>query len=71
MNKELHFWKGVSGAIRSVGYCAEDPFMIEINYNIWYYRRAQSICTVVVPIPKGEEETAAKVIEELSKNIRR
>ena len=66
MNKELHSWKGLGTSFRSVGYCTEDPSMLSITYNVWYYKKGHDICTVVFPIPKNEKETAARIIAELS-----
>lgn len=69
MNNELHSWTGLGSSLKYVGYNGEDISLIEITYNVWYYKRTQSICTVVFPVPKGEEGTALKLIEQLSKRI--
>lgn len=69
MNNELHSWTGLGSSLKYVGYNEEDTSLIEITYNVWYYKRTQSICTVVFPVPKGEEGTALELIIQLSKEI--
>lgn len=66
-NKKFDCWKGFGVNFEGVGYCIEDPSVIEINYRVWYYRHHHSIQTVIVPIPKGEELTAKAVIKSLAR----
>jgi len=70
INNNFYVWKGIGLRFRGAEYCEEDPSIMLINFEVLYTRHAQRNQPAAVLIPKGKEEEAEKVINELNKMLR-